>query len=68
MKGLNKPKQKMNYKNNKKKKKKNNNNNNKQTTRSLSKLCSEVFPNSAPVATILRGGLPSMEEEKKRKK
>ena len=60
MKGLNKPIQKTNYKNN--------NNKKKQSTRSLSKLCSEVFPNSAPVATILRGGPPLVEEEKKRKK
>ena len=59
MKGLNKPIQKTNCKNNNKKK---------QTTKSLFKLCSEVFPNFAPVAPILRGGPPLVEEEKKRKK
>ena len=32
------------------------------------KLCSEVFPNSTPIAPILRGGPPLVEEEKKRKK
>ena len=40
MKGLNKPIWKTNYKNNKEQ--------NKQTARSLFKLCSQVFPNSAP--------------------
>ena len=50
----------MNYKSNKKQ--------NKQTTRNLFKLCSQVFPNSAPVAPILRGGPPLVKEEKKRKK
>ena len=58
MKGLNKPIQKTNCKNNEKKKKQ-------QTTRSLFKLCFEVFPNFAPIAPILRGGPPLGEEEKK---
>ena len=31
-------------------------------------LCSEVFPNSAPVTPILREGPTLVEEEKKRKK
>ena len=41
---------------------------NKQTARNLFKLYSQVFPNSAPVASILRGGPSLVEEEKKRKK
>ena len=48
----------MSYKNNKKKK----------TNRNLVKLCSQVLPNSAPVAPILRGGPSLVDEEKKRKK
>ena len=39
-----------------------------QTAKNLFKLYSQVFPNSAPVAPILRGGPPWVEEEKKRKK
>ena len=50
----------MNYKSSKKQ--------NKQTARSLFKPCSQVFPNSAPVVPILRGGPSLVEEEKKRKK
>ena len=38
------------------------------TARNLFKLCSQVFPNSAPVAPILRGGPSLVGEEKKRKK
>ena len=48
----------MSYKNNKKK----------QTNRNLVKLYSQVLPNSAPVAPILRGGPSLAGEEKKRKK
>ena len=58
MKGLNKSIQKTSYKNNKKKKK----------ARNIFKLCSQVFPSSAPVASILRGGPSLVGEEKKRKK
>ena len=53
----------MSYKNNKKKKK-----TDKRTARNLFKLCSQVFPNSALVASILRGGPSLVGEEKKRKK
>ena len=53
----------MSYKNNNKKKKKN-----KQTARNLFKLYSKLFPNSTPVAPILREGPSLGGEEKKRKK
>ena len=43
-------------------------NKNKQTTKILFRLCSQVFPNSVPVAPILRGGPSLVGEEKKRKK
>ena len=42
--------------------------NKKKIARNLVKLCSQVFPNSAPVAPILRGGPSLGGEEKKRKK
>ena len=51
-----------------KKKKKKKKTQSKQTARNLFKLCSQVFPNSAPVAPILRGGPSLVGEEKKRKK
>ena len=54
MKGLNKPMQETNYKSKNKQIKKKNQ--------------QEVFLDSAPVATILRGGSPLVEEEKKKKK
>ena len=52
----------MSYKNNKNKKRE------KTTNRNLVKLCSQVFPNSASVAPILRGGPSLVGEEKKRKR
>ena len=60
MKDLNKPIYKTCYKNNKKQ--------SKPTVRNLFKLCSQVFPNSLPVAPILRGGPSLVGKEKKRKK
>ena len=38
------------------------------TARNLFKLCSQVFPSSAPLASILRGGPSLVGEEKKGKK